>query len=179
MEEKVLMRTTEEAKTELKRHLIGIDVEIEKEFQTGDSWGFFINFGSFPVIIESPEEAHYAIVSFQIMLPDDHTVEHLNEFYAKSDFKFLYELTRAFTSPLTAFSRILNSEGKVIGYRISKYIYPYHPEFSIRTLDIALQAVVSVGVVGASFLRSVMGEIHIRHALEYELGRTTPGPMFG
>jgi hypothetical protein len=141
--------------------------------------GFFINFGSFPVIIESPSEARYGIVSFQIMLPDDHTVEHLNEFYAKSDFKFLFELTRAFTSPLTAFSRIMNAQKQVIGYRVSKYIYPYHQEFSIRTLDIALQAVVSMGVVGASFLRSVMGEIHIQHALQEELGGTTPGPMFG
>jgi hypothetical protein len=179
MVEPFLLRTTEDAKTELRRHLVGIDVEIVKEFQTGDSWGFFINFGSFPIIIESPEETHYGIVSFEILLPDDHTVEHLNEFYAQNDFKFLFDLTRAFTSPLTAFSRILNAEGKVVGYRVSKYIYPYHPEFSIRTLDIALQAVVSMGVVGASFLRSVMGEIHIQHALETELGRTTPGPMFG
>ena len=163
----------------MRKHLIGIDVSVEKEFEEGDSWGFFVNFGNFPIVIESPEGSHYAVVSFQIMLPDDHAVEHLNEFYDRNDLKFIFELTRAFTSPLTAFSRIPNENGKVIGYRVSKYIYPYHPEFSIRTLDIALQAVVSMGVVGAAFLRSVMGEIHIQHALAEEFAKATPGPMFG
>jgi hypothetical protein len=179
MAEEIDLRTTEEAKNLLRKHLVGIDVTIEKVFEEGDSWGYFVNFGNFPVIIESPEGSHYCIVSFQIMLPDDYAVEYLNAFYERNDFKFLFDLTKAFTSPLTAFSRVLNKEGKVIGYRVAKYIYPYHPEFSIRTLDIALQAVVSMGVVGAAFLRSMMGEIHIQHALAEEFARTTPGPMFG
>ncbi|MDD1678320.1 MAG: hypothetical protein LUO93_03945, partial [Methanomicrobiales archaeon] len=78
--EEVTLRSTKEAKELLRKHLIGIDVSVEKEFEEGDSWGFFVNFGNFPIVIESPEGSHYAVVSFQIMLPDDHAVEHLNEF---------------------------------------------------------------------------------------------------
>ncbi|MDD1664596.1 MAG: hypothetical protein LUQ32_04520, partial [Methanomicrobiales archaeon] len=94
---------------------------------------------------------------FQITLPEGEPVAKLNELYAKNDFKFIYDLFGAFSSPLTGFSRIFEGE-KVVGFTVSKYIYPLHPGFSIRDLDEALQAVVSAGAIGIMFLKSVIGE---------------------
>jgi len=92
------------------------------------------------------------VVAFQITLKDEHAIIHLNNFYERNDAHFIYELMRAFSSLLTAFSRIVE-RGRVIGYTVSKNIYPYHPEFTLRTLNIAHQAVVSTGAIGIAFLK--------------------------
>jgi len=63
-------------------------------------------------------------VAFQITLPEGPETKALNEYYNRKDADFIYELTRAFTSPLTGFSRIIEG-GNVIGFTISRYIYPF------------------------------------------------------
>ncbi|HUU74846.1 MAG TPA: hypothetical protein VMW63_02020, partial [Methanoregulaceae archaeon] len=88
-------------------------------------------------------------------------VTYLNEYYNKGDSWFIHELTKAFSSPLTGFSRILES-GRVIGFTISRYIYPFYPAFCINDVDRAIQAVVSQGAIGISFLKMTLGELKVR-----------------
>jgi hypothetical protein len=78
---------------------------------------------------------------------------------------------------LTAFSRIVE-RGQVIGYTVSKHIYPYHPEFSMRTLDIALQAVVSTGAIGVAFLKWMAKVLDVKHERGIEVGDEDPTKLF-
>ena len=93
-----------------------------------ENWGYWIRFGNFPVLIDHRAGMHYCVVAFQITLKEEGAIVHLNEFYDRNDAQFIFELHRAFSSPLTAFSRIIE-QGRVIGFTVSKYIYPYHSDF--------------------------------------------------
>jgi hypothetical protein len=172
MDDSIPLRTDDEVKTLIKHYLESMDVEIVKEMEKEGNWGFWIRFGDYPILIDHRKGTHFCIVAFQITLKDEHAIEHLNKFYGKNDAQFVYELTRAFTSPLTGYSRIIES-GRVIGYTISKYIYPYHSEFNMRILDLSLQAVVSTGAIGASFLKWVARVIDYQHERGIEPGEDT------
>ncbi len=172
------LRTSEETRIIMKNYLEAMDVEIVNEIEDGENWGFWTKFGNFPVLIEHRADRRYCVVAFQITLPEDGGIAKLNSYYENNDANFLFELTRAFTSPLTGFTRIVDND-RVIGYSVSKYIYPFHPEFSMRSLDIALQAVISTGAVGAAFLRAMLKEGEVRHEMRKDLGDTQTGPMYG
>ncbi|MBP1927591.1 hypothetical protein J2741_000138 [Methanolinea mesophila] len=176
MSSEIRLRTDEEAREAIRQYLTSMDVEIVNEMEEKGNWGFWIRFGEYPLLIDHRKGSHYCIVAFQITIPDEHAIGHLNEFYEKNDAKFIYELTRAFTSALTAYSRILDGN-RVVGFTVTKYIYPYHPEFTMRVLDMALQAVVSTGAVGISFLRWMVKELQVEHEPPAGPGGG-PGPMF-
>lgn len=170
-------RSIDEEKAELRAFISDIDLEVVEEFDGKDSWGFWVKFGTYPLLIEMGKGEGHGIVAFQVTLPAGDPVGRLNEVFAKNDFRFLYQLYRAFSSPLTGFSRIFEGE-KVVGFTVSKYIYPLHPGFSIRDLDEALQAVVSAGAIGIMFLKSVIGEWEEEKKAAKELGKSEPGPMY-
>lgn len=140
---------------ELRQYLQEIDVTLIREFDEGDFRGFWIKFGDFPILIENQKGKAYFIVAFQITLPQGPEAEVLDSFYAKKDPHFIYELTKAFTSPLTGFSRIIEG-GKVVGFTLSRYIFPFYYDFSVKDLDRALQAVVSQGSEGIAFLKTIL-----------------------
>jgi hypothetical protein len=115
------------------------------------------------------------VVGFQITLSDDNAIKTLNEYYEKNDHRFIFDLTRTFTSPHTGFSRVIET-GNVIGFTVMKNMCPFHPGFSIRDLDEALQSVVSVGDIGIAFLKAVMGQIDVSHTSPRPASE--PGPMY-
>ena len=127
--------------------------------------------------MECQKGTAFFVVAFQVTLPEGEPVAKLNELYLRNDFRFIYELFSAFSSPVTGFSRVFEGE-KVIGFTVSKYIYPFHPGFSIRHLDQALQAVISAGALGVMFLKSLLGEWEEEEKTAEELGRSGPGPMY-
>ncbi len=57
-----------------------------------------------------------------------------------------------------------------------KSIYAFHEGFSIRDLDEAIQAVVSIGAVGITFLKSEMGQMALDHTPPRPVSE--PGPMY-
>lgn len=140
---------------ELRQYLNEIDVTIVSEFDEGDFRGFWIKFGDFPILLENQKGKAYFIVAFQITLPKGPESDTLNEYYEKKDPHFIFALTKAFTSPLTGFSRIIEG-GKVVGFTLSRYIYPFYFDFSVKDLDRAIQAVVSQGSEGIAFLKTIL-----------------------
>ena len=177
MEQAVALRNDDEVKALLKEYLSSMDIEIVKEVEKEGNWGIWTRFGTFPVLIDHMKDTHYCVVAFQITLKEEHAITHLNNFYERNDAQFIYELTRAFSSPLTAFSRIIE-RGMVIGYTVSKNIYPYHPEFSLRNLDIALQAVVSTGAIGVAFLKWMAKVLDVQHERGIEIKDEDPTKLF-
>ncbi len=150
----VARKEESQVRDELRQYLQEIDVTIIREFDEGDFNGFWVRFGDYPILLENQKNKSYYIVAFQITLPEGPELEALNEYYQRKDAAFIYELTRAFTSPLTGFSRILEG-GKVIGFTLSRYIYPFYHDFSVKDLDRAIQAVVSQGSIGIAFLKTL------------------------
>jgi len=169
------LKSKDEVKTMLKDYLNAVDVEIAQEIDDKDTFGFLLKFGNFPILLENQKDSQYFTVAFQITLSDDAAIKMLNDFYKNQDHKFIFDLIQGFTSPLTGFSRVIES-GQVIGFTVLKNIYPFHPGFTIKDLDEALQAVVSVGDRGVAFLKSVMGQNVIDHMPS--LPPTEPGPMY-
>jgi hypothetical protein len=159
------IKSEEQARNELEQLLLDIDVEIINKFDEGDFWGYWVKFGDFPILIENQRPKRFCVVAFQITLSEGPPITHLNEYYARSDSTFIYELTKAFTSPLTGFSRIVES-GRVVGFTITRYIYPFYPDFSIKDLDRAVQAVVSQGAIGIAFLKMTIGELRVERMPE-------------
>ena len=170
-------RTVDEVRAELAGFLADLDVEELGAYDEKDSWGFTMKFGSYPLLIDNEMGVSYCVVVFQVTLPPGEPVTKLNELYAQNDYRFQYQLFSAFSSPVTGFSRIFDGE-KVVGFTVSKYIYPFHPGFSIRNLDAALQAVVSTGALGVMFLKSLLGEWEEEEKVAGELGKSEPGPMY-
>jgi hypothetical protein len=177
MAEAALKRAVDEVKAELAAFLADLDVEEVEGYDEKDSWGFTMKFGSYPLLIDNEKGVSYCVVVFQVTLPAGEPVTKLNELYARNDFKFQYQLFSAFSSPVTGFSRLFEGD-KVVGFTVSKYIYPFHPGFSIRNLDAALQAVVSAGARGVMFLKSLLGEWEEEEKATEELGKSEPGPMY-
>ncbi len=177
MEQASSLRSDDEVRVLLKSYLSSMDIEVVKEVEKDGNWGIWTRFGNFPVLIDHLKDTHYCVVAFQITLQDEHAITHLNNFYERNDAQFIYELTRAFSSPLTAFSRIVE-RGRVIGYTVTKNIYPYHPEFTLRTLDIALQAVVSIGAIGIAFLKWMARVLDVKHEMGIEIKDEDPTKLF-
>ena len=170
-------KTIDEVKAELAGFLGDLDVEEVETFDEIGSWGFLAKFGNYPLYIENEKGMNYCIVGFHTTLPAGDPVAKLNELYAQNDFKFIFQLARAFSSPQTGFSRIFEGD-KIAGFTVSKYIYPFHPGFSIRHLDASLQAVVSAGARGILFLKTLLGEWEEEERTAQELGKSEPGPMY-
>lgn len=154
------LKSYEQVKAELKNYLQEMDLQITKEFDTDEFCGFWTKFGDLPVLIENRKSLKYCIVALQITFSDETIIKTLNEYYENEDHQFIFRLTQVLTSPQTSFVRVVES-GKVIGFTIMKSIYPFHEGFSIRDLDEAVQAVVSIGAVGIAFVKSEMGQMDL------------------
>ncbi|MDD1679020.1 MAG: hypothetical protein LUO93_07565 [Methanomicrobiales archaeon] len=162
MENVTEKRTVKEVKELLKVFLSDLGIEIVQEVDRGTEWGFWIRFGSFPLIIQNPPNASYTIIALHLSVTSEQAVKRLNEIYDTGDTHTVFELTRAFSTPITGFSRII-ARGRVTGYAVTKYIFPYHAGFSIEDFDVALQAVVSVGALGVSYLKTLVSEVDLEH----------------
>lgn len=169
------LKSKEEVRALLEDYLPAVGVDILKQFDEDETWGFWVKFGEFPLLIENPKDTSYIVVAFQITLSDEAVIRKLNEFYVKQDHAFLFELTRIFTTPHSGFIRIIES-GRVIGFTVLKNIYPFHPGFTIKDLDSALQNIVGAGDVGIAFLQSVMGKVSVDHTPPRPA--TEPGPIY-
>jgi hypothetical protein len=169
------LKTSEQVKENIKNYLQDMDLEITKDFETDDICGFWTKFGDFPILIENRKPLKYCVVALQITFSDETVIKALNDYYEKEDNQFIFRLTQVFTFPQTSFVRVVES-GRVIGFTIMKSIYPFHEGFSIRDLDEALQAVVSIGAVGITFLKSEMGQMVLDHTPPRPLSE--PGPMY-
>jgi hypothetical protein len=169
------LKQYEEVHKDLKNCLQEMDLEITKEFDSDEFGGYWTKFGDLPVLIENRKPLKYYVVAFQITFSDETIIKALNDYYDRQNHQFIFRLTQGFTSPLTSFVRVIE-RGRMIGFTIMKSIYPFHDGFSIGDLDQAIQAVVSTGSVGISFLKSEMGQMTLDHTPPRP--ESEPGPMY-
>ena len=170
-----VLKPSDEVQIDLKNHLQEMDLEITKEFTSDELCGFWTSFGDFPLLIENRKPLKYYVVAFQITFSDEAVIKALNDYYDNLDHQFIFRLTQVLTSPLTSFVRVIDG-GRITGFTIMKSIYPFHERFSIAELDQAIQAVVSTGSVGISFLKSEMGQMALDHTPPSP--KSEPGEMY-
>ena len=164
-----------DVKAEIKSYIRDMDIALLKEYDEGDHWGFWVQAGNFPIMIDNEKGLAYCLVVLQITLTDKNATQSLNRHYRQQDAKFIFDLTRVFTSNRVVFSRIMEGD-QVVGYSIVTYLYPFHPGFSIRELDRAIRAVIAVGDVGAAFLKMAIGQTGFDHTPA--IGSSEPGSMY-
>jgi hypothetical protein len=164
-----------DVKAEIRSCIGDMDIELLKEYDEGDHWGFWVQAGNFPIMIDNEKGLAYCLIVLQITLTDKNAIQSLNRHYRQQDAKFIYELTRVLTSNRAVYSRIMEGD-QVVGYSIVTYLYPFHPGFSIRELDRAIRAVIAVGDVGAAFLKMAIGQTSFDHTPP--AGSTEPGSMY-
>jgi hypothetical protein len=145
-------KSKEEVKTILKDYLRAAGVDIDKEFDQEGTWGFWVKFGEFPVLIENPNKTQFIVVAFQVTFSDPASIKTLNQLYEEEDTQSLFELTRTLTSSHTGYTRVMDRD-RVIGFTLMKNIYPFHEGFIIKDLDEALQAVVNAGTTVVALLK--------------------------
>ena len=169
------LKPYEQVRDDLKTCLQEMDLEITKEFDSEDICGFWIKYEDFPLLIENRKPLQYYVVALQITFSDETVLKTLNAYYENQDHHFIFRLTQVLTSPQTSFVRVMES-GRIIGFTLMKSIYPFHEGFSIRDLDQAIQAVVSVAAIGIAFLKSEMGQMVLDHTPPRPVSE--PGPMY-
>jgi hypothetical protein len=92
-------RSTEEVKTILRAFLADLGIEIVNEDDQGPTWGFWVKFGNFPLIIQTQANVSYTIIVLHISVTNELAIKRLNQIYDTNDAKTAYELTCAFSTP--------------------------------------------------------------------------------
>lgn len=91
--------------------------------------------------------------------------EHLIDSMPDPDIQALaFHLSRAITSPHTAYRMQSSEAGGLEGFQVTMKIFPYHDEFTLPRFEEATQAVVSIGHLGMRFLQN---------CIVFELGEET------
>ncbi len=115
MDDQVQFRDEGQVRALIKSYLGSMGLEITQECEKENNWGYWVRFGNYPVLIDHRGGSRFCVVAFQITLKEEPAIVQLNRFYDTNDAQFIYELSRAFCSPVTAFSRIIE-RGRVVGY---------------------------------------------------------------
>ncbi|WP_336021823.1 hypothetical protein [Halobellus salinisoli] len=69
---------------------------------------------------------------------------------------FTYQLGMHLSSPFTSYQLSTDNDGVVYSYAVWKKLFPYERDYTLRRLEEAIQAVVSVGVNANRFVNRVL-----------------------
>jgi len=166
-------------KEKLKKWLLDTGREILKEVELDDRWGFVVKHGNFVIQLVHPKHLRFMLVGFIVQFPPE-VIAEIEEFCkdGKKKIELEFGLKSAISSPLTAYRILYNEKRIIVGFEISKKIFPFHEGFSIKDLDEAIQAVVSVGVLGLSYLEVVFGAKKIEQEISESIVKPPPDSMY-
>ena len=172
--------TYEEVREKLKEYVHQTGREIIEEKDEEDKWLLAIKHGNFVVYLVHPKNQMRGIVLFAVKFPSEilSKIEKLRKDPRKR-LQFDFGLRSALNSPITAFKIEFDEKGNPERYQITKSIFPFHEGFTIKELDEAIQAVVSIGVLGLDFLSSILGIEMIESQIREELRKPPPETMYG
>lgn len=153
--------------------------EILQEIQEEDKWGFLVKHGNYVVLlIHIRKEARMGVV-FSVPFAQEIITDiskYRSDPIKRAEFDF--GLKSAISSPITAYRINYDENKNIVGYDIIKTIFPFHEDFSIKDLDEAIQAVVSVGILGIAFLEAVLGPEKIKQEVAESMQKPPPDGMF-
>lgn len=103
---------------------------------------------------ELPEELEDVYMRRRDYLASEEWLHSLDE-ELMQDIK--YHLKKELTAPEVGFTLIPQDSDVIHGFQVTKKIYPYEDEFRLQEFNDSVQAVVSIGVSGDSFLGTTFG----------------------
>jgi len=172
--------TYEEIREKLKEYIRQTGREIIEEKDEEDKWFLAIKHGNFVVNLIHPKNQRRLVVVFAVEFPSEvlSKIEKLRRDPRKR-LQFDFGLRSALNSPTTAFRIEFDKKGNPKRYLITKNIFPFHEGFTIKELDEAIQAVVSIGLLGLDYLSSLLGFEMIESQISEELTKPPPETMYG
>ena len=165
---------------ELIRNIKETGREITEETEEEDEWGLVIKHGSYIIQLVHPKNLKFMRISFLLEFPDEviTSIKTITE-DPKKGVAFEIGLSSAINSPPTGYRLYKTDDNLIMGFMISKNIFPFHDGFSIVDLDEAIQNIVSAGILGLTFLQGILGVKRIDQEIS-EAIRTTPSDaMYG
>ena len=157
-----------------------IEEGIDKE---NDLWIVRMKHGTYVVLLLHPLKQKFVIIRFVFELEDEHKKILKENFLDPMKInEITYGLSSAISSPYTA--RTLrtfeceNGQRLAIGFDVDAKTFPFDKAFSITHFDNAVQSVVSLGVLGITFMASLLqlGEMAIKQ--QEVLSASSPDGMF-
>jgi len=136
----------------------GVDTE-------NNIWVLKVKHGNFIVLLLHPLKQKCAVIRFVFQMPKEHQKILQNHFSDPIMFQQLaYGIRAAITSPHTSHQFLLDGEKSIIGFQIDSKVYPSDKSFSLGGFDNSIQSVVSLGLMGISFIGTMLqlGEIAIK-----------------
>jgi hypothetical protein len=156
-----------------------IDETIDKE---NDLWMLKVKNGNFVIFLIHPQKTKFIITKFVFRLDDKHKKLLKEQFSdpVKSN-EYAYGLTAAITSLYTATTFQIedcdNGQKIAVGFDIDAKMFPDDRSFSLGLLDNSIQSIVNMGILGMSFIGSLLrvGEMVIK---QQEALSSSPDGMF-
>lgn len=157
-----------------------VEEGVDKE---NDLWVVKMKHGIYIVLLLHPLKQKYVVIRFVFELDEEHR-NLLKEHFADpiKVNEIVYGLSSAISSPYTA--RTLrtvdceNGQKLAVGFEVDAKAFPLDKAFTITHFDNAVQSVVSLGVLGITFIASLLqlGEMAIKQ--QEVMSTSSPDGMF-
>lgn len=159
-------KAVDDAKRKLKSMLNVLKKPITKEVSDKKYWFFVVRHGQYFVLIGQNIDDEFMTVVFRLDF-DKEALERLSKIKADKSLwlKFFWGLKSVISSPLTAYRTNADGDKNLVGFNIETNIFPFHDGFTLKELNSAIQAVVSVGVAGLDFVSANLGALEIQQQL--------------
>lgn len=163
----------------LKKLVVDTGREVEKEWIDHGIWRLQIKHGQKIIFIVHPEKSRFVNVIFPVTFDKKEIKQKFTEVFNKEETgpQAMYLFRSTINNPQSGFyiDRVGN---EFTGFQISKNLFPFEKEFSIKDVDIAIQTVVSVGVAGTDYLSTLLGNVELKQKAMEGLPKTDPENMF-
>ncbi len=170
-----------EIRNQIKEMIVDTDREILREIENEEYWILTIKHGSYIVNLIHPKRSKYMVVEFPFRIEDEKVLAIIKNILQDpmKGGQFFFSLKSAISSPTTAYRLHHSQDGNFIGFSILKRIFPFHENFTIKDLDESIQAVVSIGVLGLTFLSIIIGVKELEQRIIEETQKPPPDGMYG
>ncbi len=160
------LKAIDDAKRNLKSMLHALKKPITKEVNDKKYWFFVVKHGQFFVLVGQNIDDEFMNVVFRLDF-DKEALERLSKIKADKSLwlKFFWSLKSVISSPLTAYRINVDNDKNLTGFNIETTIFPFHDGFTMKELNGAIQAVVSVGGTGLDFISANLGALEIQQKL--------------
>jgi hypothetical protein len=149
------------------RNFLGdLGEEIVSEKDDAKYWKLDIRHGSTIVTIYHDKRRKYMSVVYPNSIQDHEILKMINNAfdYGKGGAERRFAFYSAISSPSTGYLMYTNENG-FSGYDIFAKIFPFEAGFTLAQLDDAIQRVVSVGILGTAYLKSLLPDLNVVHKI--------------
>lgn len=156
---------------------LGEEIIFEKEESM--YWKLDIRHGSSVVSLYHDKRRKYMSVVYPNSIQDREILKLINNSFNNKNGGAERRLAfySAISSPLTGYLMYTDDNG-FTGYDIFTKIFPYESSFILPQLDDAIQRVVSVGILGTAYLKSILPDLNVVHKIvENNDSRSTSGDI--